>query len=185
MVLFGNDVNIAKRVESLADPGGISISEVVYDQIKNNVEIQTVEVGEKELKNIKDNVNIYKVLLEAQKIENDDSDIPINVGMVSKSIDSDDTEDMPIPEKVVINDGDEKVDIKIDKEGKEITINVEKKDEKTSNSKKKEKEEEKGKGNLTSSSKKNISGILSIQNPPKPKSTFKIKTGKHVSFPLV
>ena len=136
--IYGNDVNIAKRVESLADPGGISISEVVYDQIKNNVEIQTVEVGEKELKNIKDNVNIYKVLLEAQKIENDDSDILKNVGMSSKSIDSYDTEDMPIPEKVVINDGDEKIDINIDKEGKEVTINVEKKDKKTSDRQKKE-----------------------------------------------
>ena len=64
--IFGHDVNVASRIEKLSDPGGICISQTVYDQIKNKVEIDTLEIGETELKNIEDKINIYKVLLEAQ-----------------------------------------------------------------------------------------------------------------------
>ena len=56
--IFGDGVNIASRIEPLAEPGGICISQTVYDQIKNKVEIETIDLGEKELKNIKDKVNI-------------------------------------------------------------------------------------------------------------------------------
>ena len=143
--IFGNDVNIAKRVESLAEPGGISISETVYDQIKNKAEIQTVEVGKQELKNIKDNVNIYKVLLEAQEVVNKKNEpkgesdtIEPTTANKTPSEQEGAEQSFEIPKKVVINDGDEKVDINIDKEGKKVTINVEKKDEKTSGSNKKE-----------------------------------------------
>ena len=145
--IFGNDVNIAKRVESLADPGGISISQTVYDQIKNKVEIQTVGLGEKELKNIEEKVGIYKVLLEAQESANvneditsgnDNPELSINKEAPSEKTDVDQSSDWHIPEKVVINEGNKKVDINIDKAGKEVTINIEKKDKKTSGSKKKE-----------------------------------------------
>ena len=144
--IFGNDVNIAKRVESLAEPGGISISQTVYDQIKNKVEIQTVNLGEKELKNIEEKVGIYKVLIEAQTTasesnnkekENDNPEASIDNEKTSEQEDAEQSFD--IPEKVVINDGDEKVDININKAGKEVTINVEKKGEKKADSKKSEK----------------------------------------------
>ena len=69
--IYGNDVNIASRIESLAEPGGICISQTVYDQIKNKVEILTANLGEKELKNISDKVSIYKVLIEAQTSANE------------------------------------------------------------------------------------------------------------------
>ena len=145
--IFGNDVNIASRLESLAEPGGICISQTVYDQIKNKVEIQTIDLGEAELKNIKEKMSIYKVLLEAQEKADDskyeksvsgDSEASIDKKTLFEQKDADKSSDMPIPEKVVINEGDEKVDINIDKEGKEVTINIEKKDEKTSGSKKRE-----------------------------------------------
>ena len=143
--IFGNDVNIASRIESLAEPGGICISQTVYDQIKNKVEIQTVNLGEKELKNIADKVGIFKVLIEAQTTVNkskneengnDDSEASIDNEETSEQEDA--KQSFDIPEKVVINEGDEKVDINIDKEGKEVTINVENKYEKISGSKKKE-----------------------------------------------
>ena len=143
--IFGNDVNIASRIESLAEPGGICISQTVYDQIKNKVEIQTVNLGETELKNIADKVGIYKVLIEAQttasesKNEENENDNPeASIDNEETSEQEDAKQSFDIPEKVVINEGDEKVDINIDKEGKEITINVENKDKKTSGSTKKE-----------------------------------------------
>lgn len=64
---FGDGVNIAARIEPLAEPGGIAISQTVYDMIKARPEIQTVSLGAKELKNIKEAVNIYKVLVEMQQ----------------------------------------------------------------------------------------------------------------------
>ena len=63
--VFGDGVNIAARIEPLAEPGGIAISQTVYDMIKARPEIQTVSLGQRELKNIKDAVNIYKVLIDA------------------------------------------------------------------------------------------------------------------------
>ena len=72
--IFGDGVNIASRLEPLADPGGICISQTVYDQIKNKVEIQTLDLGPADLKNIDSKINIYKVLLEAQKKVEDDNE---------------------------------------------------------------------------------------------------------------
>src|SRR3569833_1278169 len=62
--VFGDGVNIAARIEPLAEPGGIAISQTVYDMIKARPEIQTVSLGTKDLKNIKDAVNIYKVIVD-------------------------------------------------------------------------------------------------------------------------
>ena len=72
--IFGDGVNIASRLEPLADPGGICISQTVYDQIKNKVEIQTLDLGPADLKNIDSKINIYKVLLEAQEKVEDDNE---------------------------------------------------------------------------------------------------------------
>ncbi|MBE7440747.1 MAG: tetratricopeptide repeat protein [Spirochaetales bacterium] len=65
--IFGDGVNIAARIEPLAEPGGICISQTVYDMVKARPEIQTTLLGARELKNIKDKVNIYKVLIQAEE----------------------------------------------------------------------------------------------------------------------
>jgi adenylate cyclase len=63
--IYGEGVNIAARIESLADAGGICISRSTYDQIKNKLQLETEYLGGHEVKNIKDPVRVYKVLLDA------------------------------------------------------------------------------------------------------------------------
>ena len=64
--IYGDGVNIASRLQPFAEPGGICISQSVYDVVKNRVEVQTVSLGKKQLKNIKMAVSIYKVVVDAQ-----------------------------------------------------------------------------------------------------------------------
>jgi adenylate cyclase len=59
--IFGDGVNMASRIESMAVPGGIFISGKVYDEIKNQQDIQARELGYFELKNIKDPVQIFAI----------------------------------------------------------------------------------------------------------------------------
>lgn len=59
--VFGDGVNIASRIQSVALPGTVSISEAVYNNIKNKIEQEVVFAGEKELKNIAEPVKIYQV----------------------------------------------------------------------------------------------------------------------------
>jgi adenylate cyclase len=59
--IYGDGVNMASRIESLAVPGGIFISEKVYDEIKNQPGIDTREIGYFELKNIKQPVRIFAI----------------------------------------------------------------------------------------------------------------------------
>jgi adenylate cyclase len=59
--IYGDGVNIAARLESLADAGGICISGTVYDQIKNKLAFSYDYVGEQAVKNIKEPVRVYRV----------------------------------------------------------------------------------------------------------------------------
>ena len=59
---YGSGVNVAVRLEQLADAGGICISQVVYDQIRKIVEIPFEDIGERHLKNISEPVHVYRVL---------------------------------------------------------------------------------------------------------------------------
>jgi class 3 adenylate cyclase/TolB-like protein len=63
--LFGDEVNIAARIQTLAEAGGICISRDVYDQVKNKLSIVAVNLGPQELKNIRHKIEIYKVLVRA------------------------------------------------------------------------------------------------------------------------
>ena len=59
---YGTGVNVAARLEQLAEPGGICISQTVYDQVRKIVEIPFEDIGERRLKNIADPVHVYRVL---------------------------------------------------------------------------------------------------------------------------
>jgi TolB-like protein/class 3 adenylate cyclase/Tfp pilus assembly protein PilF len=60
--IYGDGVNIAARVESLAEGGGICISGTVYDQIKNKLGLEYECLGEQPVKNIPEPVRVYRVL---------------------------------------------------------------------------------------------------------------------------
>ena len=62
--ILGDGVNIAARVQSLAEAGGICITGTAYDQIKNKLALGYEYVGEQTVKNIKEPVKVYRVLME-------------------------------------------------------------------------------------------------------------------------
>ena len=57
--VFGDGVNVASRIENLAEPGGICISGRVYEDIRNKPDIEAVLLGEKRLKNVEQPVKVY------------------------------------------------------------------------------------------------------------------------------
>ena len=59
--IYGDGVNIAARVESVCVPGGVFISEKVYDDIKNHNRLQAKPIGNIPLKNIQQQVKIYAI----------------------------------------------------------------------------------------------------------------------------
>jgi len=60
--ILGDGVNIAARLEGIADPGGICISDDAYRQVQGKVAAQFVDSGEQQLKNISRPVRAYRVL---------------------------------------------------------------------------------------------------------------------------
>jgi adenylate cyclase len=60
--IYGDGVNIAARIESLAEAGGISISGTVYDQVQDKLGLEYEYLGEQEVKNISRSVRVYRVL---------------------------------------------------------------------------------------------------------------------------
>ena len=62
---LGDGVNIASRIHALAPPGGICISERVYDEIRNKPEIEVKDLGEKNLKNVSRPIRVYSLQVAA------------------------------------------------------------------------------------------------------------------------
>jgi TolB-like protein/class 3 adenylate cyclase len=59
--IHGNGVNIAARLEGIAEPGGICISGIVHDQVQGRLDCTFEEIGEQSLKNIARPVRVYRV----------------------------------------------------------------------------------------------------------------------------
>jgi TolB-like protein/class 3 adenylate cyclase len=64
--LLGDGVNVAARLEALAEPGGISLARSVFDQVKKQLDLGYEYLGEHEVKNIAEPVQVYRVLTEPE-----------------------------------------------------------------------------------------------------------------------
>ena len=62
--IYGDGVNIAARLEGLAEPGGICISAKVYDEIKNKLALGYEDLGAQEVKNVAEPVHVYRIATE-------------------------------------------------------------------------------------------------------------------------
>jgi len=59
--LLGDGVNVAARLQSIAEPGGICISSSVYDQITGKLDLGFQDIGDQTLKNISRPIHVYRV----------------------------------------------------------------------------------------------------------------------------
>lgn len=66
--IYGDGVNVAARIEGLAEPGGICISRGVCDQVKNKLKLGFEYIGEHAVKNISEPVRVYKVLTSPEEV---------------------------------------------------------------------------------------------------------------------
>lgn len=62
--IYGDGINIAARVEKLADPGGICVSGKVYDEVHRKLDLGFDDLGEHDLHNISAKVRVYRVALD-------------------------------------------------------------------------------------------------------------------------
>src|SRR5439155_14178446 len=61
--IYGDGVNVAARLEALAEPGGICVSRVVRDQVRDKVDFGFEDLGEQQVKNIARPVRVYRIPL--------------------------------------------------------------------------------------------------------------------------
>ena len=61
--IYGDGVNIAARLEGLADPGGLCVARSVYDQVKGKLDLDFIQLGERKVKNIAEPISAYSVIL--------------------------------------------------------------------------------------------------------------------------
>ncbi len=63
--IYGDGVNVAARLEGLAEPGGICVSRTVFNHVQGKVDLGFEDLGEREVKNIPKPVQVFKVLLDS------------------------------------------------------------------------------------------------------------------------
>jgi TolB-like protein/class 3 adenylate cyclase/Tfp pilus assembly protein PilF len=64
--LFGDGVNVAARLQELAEPGGVCVARNVYDQVRHKVGVAFESIGEHHVKNIAEPVTVYRVLIDGR-----------------------------------------------------------------------------------------------------------------------
>ena len=66
--IYGDGVNVAARLEAIAEPGGICVSGIVHDQVRDKLDLAFEDMGEQVLKNIARPVRVYRVQLASADI---------------------------------------------------------------------------------------------------------------------
>ena len=85
--IYGDGVNVAARLETIAEPGGICISEDAFRQVRGKVNAEFADIGEQSLKNVARPLRVYRVLQQsptaAQAAVNHPAQLPhLNLGRV-------------------------------------------------------------------------------------------------------
>src|SRR5215510_8946002 len=66
--VYGDGVNVAARLESIGEPGGVTVSGSVFDQVKNRLQVGFDFIGEQQVKNIAELVRAYRVVADGVPI---------------------------------------------------------------------------------------------------------------------
>ena len=83
--IYGDGVNVAARLEALADPGGVCVSGTVFDHVKGKIGVEFADLGERRVKNIDQPVRVYRITLEGGTVE-DDAHSAATVGAVEPEL---------------------------------------------------------------------------------------------------
>jgi len=84
--IFGDGVNVAARLEGVADPGGICVSARVQEDVAGKLDVRFEDLGERSLKNIARQIRVYRVRLEGVKSQSTGK--PVDAALV-----------LPLPDK--------------------------------------------------------------------------------------
>jgi TolB-like protein/class 3 adenylate cyclase len=84
--IYGDGVNIAARLQALAEPGGICISAEVQRQVHHKLQLGYDDLGEQSVKNVPDPVHVYRVRLETETALLDTSPRPLRKGALAAAL---------------------------------------------------------------------------------------------------
>ena len=99
--LYGDGVNVASRLEALAEPGGITLSGKFHDEVSRKLDMSFVSTGDQEMKNIQNPIPTFKIeLTELEKTESGSG--PEIIDPISKSVSEDKTNSNSKPPAIAV-----------------------------------------------------------------------------------
>jgi TolB-like protein/Tfp pilus assembly protein PilF len=85
--IYGDGVNVAARLEALAEPGGICVSGTVFDHVRGKVGLNFADLGEQQVKNIDQPVQVYRIALDRGADAGEAGGTPASVSALLKQPD--------------------------------------------------------------------------------------------------